>query len=110
MYLLDVFAERAVIALSIAFLVSFIVELAFVGIFAYKPISKFLEGKHLKFPIVLASCLAITFGYPFDVFGILFDKPDLWVTQVLSALMLAGGSAKIAEKLGYLRTSIRKVA
>jgi hypothetical protein len=94
-----------------AFVLALLLESAFALLFNWRPFNAFLNGRSVRSPIMFAASLLLVHQFHFDLMAQLFDAyaPDgagqpSFGTGVLTAMILAGGSAgvnRILTTLGF---------
>ena len=94
----------SVFALLIA--LSVIIERGLATVFGWKYYTKLLGGKGLKVPIAFGVSFLIANQVPVDLVALLFNGDTSVLGQVLTAGLLSGGSKKVAETFGDIKTAV----
>ena len=94
----------SVFALLIA--LSVIIERGLATVFGWKYYTKLLAGKGLKVPIAFGVSFLIANQVPVDLVAMLFNGDTSVLGQVLTAGLLSGGSKKVAETFGDIKTAV----
>ena len=94
----------SVFALLIA--LSVIIERGLATVFGWKYYTKLLGGKGLKVPIAFGVSFLIANQVPVDLVALLFNGDTSVLGQVLTAGLLSGGSKKVAETIGDIKTAV----
>ena len=94
----------SVFALLIALTV--IVERGLATVFGWKYYTKLLVGKGLKVPLAFGVSFLIANQVPVDLVALLFNGETSVLGQVLTAGLLSGGSKKVAETFGDIKTAV----
>jgi len=85
---------------------SVIVERGLATVFGWKYYTKLLVGKGLKVPLAFGVSFLIANQVPVDLVALLFNGETSVLGQVLTAGLLSGGSKKVAETFGDIKTAV----
>lgn len=91
------------------FCCAYLIERGFSAIFNHRLYKEKLSGKGLKLPLVfLASLYAAHMG-DLDAMVFLTGTGTGWFGEALTALLLSGGSKKVAEMWGDLKAGVQRM-
>ena len=85
---------------------SVIIERGLATVFGWKYYEKLLGGRGLKVPIAIGVSFLVANQVPVDLVAILFNGESSILGQVLTAGLLSGGSKKVAETFGDIKTAV----
>ena len=85
---------------------SVIIERGLATVFGWKYYQKLLGGRGLKVPIAIGVSFLVANQVPVDLVAILFNGESSILGQVLTAGLLSGGSKKVAETFGDIKTAV----
>ncbi len=109
MLVLEPFLERTMISVVCALVIAVFIERSLAVVFDWSRVKPLISGRGLKVPIAFLVSGIICFGYPVDFLGMVMDHPDTFIGKIISTGLLAGGSKRIAEMVGDLKTNLQQV-
>ena len=98
--------ENVASVFALLITLSVIVERGLATVFGWKYYEKLLSGKGLKVPIAFGVSFLIANQVPVDLVALLFNGETSVLGQVLTAGLLSGGSKKVAETFGDIKTAV----
>ena len=97
------------VALILHFMVAIAQERALALIFDWRYYKTYLAGYGLKTPIAFATALGICYFYGMDFFAMAFNAPVHVLGQMVSALLIAGGSKGIVHMLARIKEGAKQM-
>ena len=98
--------ENVASVFALLITLSVIIERGLATVFGWKYYQKLLGGRGLKVPIALGVSFLVANQVPVDLVAILFNGESSILGQVLTAGLLSGGSKKVAETFGDIKTAV----
>ena len=98
--------ENVASVFALLITLSVIVERGLATVFGWKYYEKLLGGKGLKVPIAFGVSFLFANLVPVDLVALLFNGETSVLGQVLTAGLLSGGSKKVAETFGDIKTAV----
>jgi len=106
---LEQFATNAVIVCTQMLILSLFIERSMSTVFDWRPYKARASGRGWKVPIVLMVCFLVCYIYPVDALGTLMSQPPTLLGVLLTTGFLAGGSKRIAQTIGDLRSHVEDI-
>lgn len=101
--------EKAAAVLTVAFVLSVVVERGLSVIFSWRKWKERFEGKGLKVPISIAISWAICWIGGLDVVAVMVGEPVPYLGTFLTALLISGGAKKFGEVFGDLKKGAEQI-
>ena len=98
--------ENVASVFALLITLSVIIERGLATVFGWKYQTELLGGKGLKVPIAFGVSFLIANQVPVDLVALLFNGDTSVLGQVLTAGLLSGGSKKVAETFGDIKTAV----
>ena len=98
--------ENVASVFALLITLSVIIEIGLATVFGWKYYTKLLGGNGLKVPIAFGVSFLIANQVPVDLIALLFNGEASILGQVLTAGLLSGGSKKVAETFGDIKTAV----
>ena len=98
--------ENVASVFALLITLSVIIERGLATVFGWKYYQKLLGGKGLKVPLAFGVSFLVANQVPVDLVAILFNGETSILGQVLTAGLLRGGSKKVAEAFGDIKTAV----
>ncbi len=98
--------ENVASVFALLITLSVIIERGLATVFGWKYYQKLLGGRGLKVPIAIGVSFLVANQVPVDLVAILFNGESSILGQVLTAGLLSGGSKKVAETFGDIKTAV----
>ena len=98
--------ENVASVFALLITLSVIIERGLATVFGWKYYEKLLGGRGLKVPIAIGVSFLIANQVPVDLVAILFNGESSILGQVLTAVLLSGGSKKVAETFGDIKAAV----
>jgi len=100
---------RSGAALSVALVLSIIIERSLSVVFAYRHYVKKLEGRGFKVPISVTVSLIVCLVGKIDVLSTIMNTEPTIIGYVLTALLISGGAKKFGEVFGDLKKGLEAI-
>ena len=98
--------ENVASVFALLITLSVIIERGLATVFGWKYYEKLLGGRGLKVPIAIGVSFLVANQVPVDLVAILFNGETSILGQVLTAGLLSGGSKKVAETFGDIKSAV----
>ena len=98
--------ENVASVFALLITLSVIVERGLATVFGWKYYEKLLGGKGLMVAFAFGVAFLIANQVPVDLVALLFNGETSVLGQVLTAGLLSGGSKKVAETFGDIKTAV----